>query len=107
MNIRALANALPASPHLILAMTTCGRYGISVLQREPKLREEKCLARGDPGSKWLALEPGLGALKPKLLTAAYMGFLFSIFSLVLNPGCTFEIPGMLFKILWLGLSQTN
>lgn len=52
-------------------------------------------ATGDPGGEWPALDPRLGALKPELLTATCMRFLFSIFSVVLSPGRTSERPGIL------------
>lgn len=36
-----------------------------------------------------------------------MRFPISLLSVVLNQGCTFEIPEILFRRLWLGPSQTN
>lgn len=82
------------------AADSCSRFH----REENQGSERKRLSGHDPAvSVWLLKQ----ALKTALLTRTCVRFPISLLSVVLNQGCTFEIPGILFRRLWLGPSQTN
>lgn len=104
MNLREHRQALRMrcliSPSWQHGADNCSRF----YREENPGSDRKCLSGHDPGHQC----PALGA-SPKtcLLTRTRERFPTSLLSVVLNRGCTFEIPGILFRRLWLGPSQTN